>query len=294
MPGTAILQTFFDGLLVGAVYAAIGVTLTLVFGVMRIVTFYHGEFLMVALYLVYVSTTLLGIDSYVSIILVVPLMLLFTIIVYYVLIKPVLAANEHTQIVTTLAFGLVLPNLALVICCLLRQCHLDETALVGEVNSGWKIITAALTHERIALAGIAARARGFFDQLTTYIQTATRDGEPMARNPLVRDIIGSLSAQIEVARLLAVEVARLSKVDAVSVHQAAMLKVYASELMEALAETVLDLLGTGASLRPGPPSALIDGRFEYAVRDALLYTIGGGNNEIQRSLIASRGLNLPR
>lgn len=115
MSGTAILQIIFDGLLLGAVYAAIGVTLTLVFGVMRIVTFCHGEFLMVALYLVYASTTWLGLDSYVSTPVVMPLMLTFAIAVYYVIVEPVLAANEHNQIVTTLAFGLILQNLALII-----------------------------------------------------------------------------------------------------------------------------------------------------------------------------------
>jgi branched-chain amino acid transport system permease protein len=115
MPNSAILQTLFDGLLLGCVYAAIGVTLTLIFGVMRIVTFCHGEFLMVALYLVYIAVTWLGLDSYVSIIVVVPVMMVFAVAVYYLLIEPVLATNEHNQIVTTLAFGLVLQNAALLI-----------------------------------------------------------------------------------------------------------------------------------------------------------------------------------
>lgn len=172
--------------------------------------------------------------------------------------------------------------------------HLDGSALIGELNGGWKIITAALAHERVALAGIASRARAYFDKLVKYVMTATRDCAPMASSPLVWDILGSLAAQIEVARLFAVEAALLSKQEAVPLHKAAILKVYASELMERLAETALDLLGAGASLKPGPPSALIEGCFEYAVRDALLYTIGGGTNEIQRNLIASRGLALPR
>ena len=44
----------------------------------------------------------------------------------------------------------------------------------------------------------------------------------------------------------------------------------------------------------GAQGALCDSVFEYGVRDALLYTIGGGTNEIQRTLIALRGLDLPR
>jgi branched-chain amino acid transport system permease protein len=115
MFNSALLQVVFDGLLLGAVYAVIGVTLTLIFGVMRIVTFCHGEFLMVALYLTFTSVTWLGLNTYASMIVVVPVMLLFAVAVYFVIIEPVLARNEHNQIVTTLAFGLVLQNLALMI-----------------------------------------------------------------------------------------------------------------------------------------------------------------------------------
>ena len=67
-----------------------------------------------------------------------------------------------------------------------------------------------------------------------------------------------------------------------------------SELMERLSETAFDLLGPGATLAEGAQGALCDSVFEYGVRDALLYTIGGGTNEIQRTLIALRGLDLPR
>ena len=49
-----------------------------------------------------------------------------------------------------------------------------------------------------------------------------------------------------------------------------------------------------ATLADGAQGALCDSVFEYGVRDALLYTIGGGTNEIQRTLIALRGLDLPR
>ncbi|MFX6424225.1 hypothetical protein ABTG32_18525, partial [Acinetobacter baumannii] len=75
-----------------------------------IVTFCHGEFLMVALYLTYLAVTWLGLNSYVSIVIVVPLMLLFAAAVYFLFIEPILASNEHNQIVTTLALGLILQN----------------------------------------------------------------------------------------------------------------------------------------------------------------------------------------
>lgn len=113
MMSSVFAQTIVEGVLLGATYAALGVTLTLIFGVMRIVTFCHGELLMVGLYLTFVCVTRLGIDPYLSILLVLPGMVLFALAIYHWIVKPVLIAEEHNQIVTTLALGLVLQNLAL-------------------------------------------------------------------------------------------------------------------------------------------------------------------------------------
>ncbi|MDB5829567.1 MAG: acyl-CoA dehydrogenase [Variovorax sp.] len=169
-----------------------------------------------------------------------------------------------------------------------------DDALVGEENGGWKIITEALAHERVALAAIGARARAYFDRLLAYVRSAVRDGRPLAADSLVLDRVGALAAEVEAARLLAVRTALVVEQGDVPVWQAAMVKVYASELMERLSEAAFDLLGSGATLQPGATSSLADGVFEYGVRDALLYTIGGGTNEIQRTLIALHGLDLPR
>lgn len=126
------------------------------------------------------------------------------------------------------------------------------------------------------------------------MRTASRDGLPMAQDSLVLDRVGALGAEVEAARLLAVQTAQIVEQGEVLSWQAAMLKVYASELMERLCEAAFDLLGTGAALKGGCASAMGDGAFEYGVRDALLFTIGGGTNEIQRTLIVLRGLGLPR
>lgn len=172
--------------------------------------------------------------------------------------------------------------------------RVPESALVGDVNGGWKVITAALAFERVALASVAARGRAYFDRLVAYLGHAERNGVPLRQDRLVRDRIATLGSEIEAARLLAVQTAHLIDQGQVPVHEAAMSKVYAGELMERLGEAALDILGTGATLKGGPRSAVLDGDFEFGLRDSLLYAIGGGTNEIQRNIIALRGLGMPR
>jgi alkylation response protein AidB-like acyl-CoA dehydrogenase len=172
--------------------------------------------------------------------------------------------------------------------------RVPASAVVGEVNGGWKVITAALAFERIALAGVAARGRAYFDKLVAHARSASRGGRPMRDDPLVRERLATLAAEIEAARLLSVQTAQIVEDGGVPAHEAAMAKIYSGELMERLGEAALDLLGTGAGLRDGSRSTLLDGSFEFCIRDSLMYVIGGGTNEIQRNIVALRGLGLPR
>lgn len=172
--------------------------------------------------------------------------------------------------------------------------ELSADALIGEENGGWKIITEALAYERVTLGAIGARARRNFDRLLAHLRVRTPESQLSGPDTLVMDRIGGLGAEVEAARLLAVNTAQSVEQGEVPLVQAGMLKVYASELMERLSEAAFDLLGAAATLKEDAQGALADGAFEYGIRDALLYTIGGGTNEIQRTLIALRGLDLPR
>ena len=71
-------------------------------------------------------------------------------------------------------------------------------------------------------------------------------------------------------------------------------KVFSGELMERFGEGALEILGLAAALSQGAPGAIQNGRFEQNLRHSLMWVISIGTNEIQRSLIAQRGLGLPR
>jgi len=166
--------------------------------------------------------------------------------------------------------------------------------MVGKLNDGWRVITDALASERVMIGATRIAAiESIFDRLTNYVRTATVGGKPLGNDPVVRDRIGALAADIEVARQFQIRNARLVEQGKVPIHEAAMGKVFSSELQERLGETALDILGTGGLLSDGEPTAPL-GEMEQVLRHSIMGMIGGGTNEIQRNVIAIRGLELPR
>jgi branched-chain amino acid transport system permease protein len=110
---TAILQLIINGLLLGGIYALISIGLTLIFGVLEIVNFAHGEFLMLAMYASYFLFQLYGVDPYLSLVIILPLFFLIGVAVQRVTIQPILNAPPLNQIFMTVGLSMVLQNLAL-------------------------------------------------------------------------------------------------------------------------------------------------------------------------------------
>jgi branched-chain amino acid transport system permease protein len=110
---TAILQLIINGLLLGGIYALISIGLTLIFGVLEIVNFAHGEFLMLAMYAAYFLFQLYGVDPYLSLVIILPLFFLIGVAVQRVTIQPILSAPPLNQIFMTVGLSMVLQNLAL-------------------------------------------------------------------------------------------------------------------------------------------------------------------------------------
>lgn len=108
-----ILQLIINGLLLGGVYALLSIGLTLIFGVLEVINFAHGEFLMLSMYLTYFLFQGLGIDPYISIVIVLPTFFIFGLIVQQIIIKPLLNDPPLNLIFATIGLGLILQNLAL-------------------------------------------------------------------------------------------------------------------------------------------------------------------------------------
>ncbi len=169
-----------------------------------------------------------------------------------------------------------------------------DTARVGEINGGWKVITHALASERVLMGAHVANVRRVFDDLLRYLAHVKRDGRPMSLDPVARDRIAALAAELEAARQLAVNGVRVAQQGRLPVYEAAMSKVYSGELMQRICEAAIDLIGATAILSEDSRSAPLDGAIEQTLRRSIMMVVGGGTAQIQRTLIAQRGLMLPR
>ena len=107
------LQALVSGLLMGGIYALVAIGLTLIYGVMDIVNFAHGSFLMVGMYFTYWMFVLFGIDPYLSLAGGVVIFFLLGAGIQRLLIKPVINSPHHIQILLTIGLFLVMDNLAL-------------------------------------------------------------------------------------------------------------------------------------------------------------------------------------
>ncbi|HEV7575257.1 MAG TPA: acyl-CoA dehydrogenase family protein [Caldimonas sp.] len=169
--------------------------------------------------------------------------------------------------------------------------RIPADALIGPLNGGWKVLTDALANERGTVGGgIVLKVAHAFDLLCADVRAA-----PSLRDdPLVRERIATLAAEIEVGRRLMIHSAELATGGTTPPETGAISKVFSGELMERFGEAALDILGPRAALSHGASGALHEGRYEQGLRHSLMWVISIGTNEIQRSLIAQRGLGLPR
>ena len=110
-----LLQLILNGVMVGGMYAIIAVGLTLIFGIVRVVNFAHGEFLMVGMYAVYLMATYLGLHPYAAAVPVVVLLFALGVMVQRLIIEKLLNADEHIQIFATVGLSTALVNLALLV-----------------------------------------------------------------------------------------------------------------------------------------------------------------------------------
>ena len=164
--------------------------------------------------------------------------------------------------------------------------------VVGEPNQGWTYICEALDLERFAMMPVGPLEKKL-EALCAWLAGAERDGRPLREDPVARRTLARLATELEVARMLQRRVVCEAVKGGVPTVESSMYKLFMTGLGQRLASAALDLMGSTGQLRAGEPAAPVRGRFERSYRYTVVDTIGGGTSEIQKNIIARRGLGLP-
>jgi branched-chain amino acid transport system permease protein len=106
-------QLILSGILIGGIYALMSIGLTLIFGVLRVVNFAHGEFLMLGMYGAWALSTLVGLNPYTAALIVVPAMALFGALVHRIIISPALDKPHLVVVFATMGLSIFMQNVAL-------------------------------------------------------------------------------------------------------------------------------------------------------------------------------------
>ena len=173
--------------------------------------------------------------------------------------------------------------------------RVPREGLLGELNRGWYIATTTLDFERSSIGG-TSQARRSLEDLTRFAMTE-RDattGRAVWDSPLVRHAIADLWIDLDIATLLSYRVVSMQSRGLVPNYEASIIKVFNSEYLQKQARIGLGLMGLYGGLWGEGPWAKLQGRFSKSYVASVGIAIAGGTSEIQRNIIAQRGLGLPR
>jgi alkylation response protein AidB-like acyl-CoA dehydrogenase len=164
--------------------------------------------------------------------------------------------------------------------------------LVGEENRGWYIGTTTLDFERSSIASSTNLVLAVRD-LVAWARAHRGDTQcALTKTPALRSELADRAVEAGVAQLMSYQVISMQNAGLIPNREASIAKLYSSELEQRLALTGLKTLGLYGQLTDG--GAPLDGNLTRMYLYAVAITIGGGTSEIQRNIIAMRGLGMPR
>ena len=165
--------------------------------------------------------------------------------------------------------------------------------LVGELDRGWYVGAALLDFERSGVDR-PARARRVLDELVGFCKEDRRNGRSLSEDPLIRSALANIAVEIETCRMMCYNVAWMQSQQLVPNKEASITKAFGTEMMRRLYALGMRILGQYGQLEPGSKWAPLRGRVENAYLRSGGGTVAAGTSEIQRNVIATRGLGLPR
>ena len=171
--------------------------------------------------------------------------------------------------------------------------RVPKANLVGEENMGWYYVAVALDFERSHIRDAAIQRR-HLDEIAAHLGRSGSRRPALNADESVRNRLADAAINIEVGRWMAYRVASMQGQGLVPNAEASMCKLILTESAQKLANTILWVLGLHGQLGPGSAWEVSKGRFQRDYLLSISQTIAGGTSEIQRGIIARRGLGLPR
>ncbi len=165
--------------------------------------------------------------------------------------------------------------------------------LVGGEGQGWAVAKALLNAERSNVTR-AAQAQRYLDELVDWCRAQRGTAHDPLADPTNRMALARAVERVEVGRALSYRVAHQQAAGTLEPALPSLSKLYHSELTAQLRALGARILGPAGALLPDDPDSLLNGHFSEGLLLSLLHTIGGGTSEIQRDLISTTGLGLPR
>jgi len=166
--------------------------------------------------------------------------------------------------------------------------------LVGELNGGWKLITAQLNHERLGLGSWSDKVFGPFTRVFHWAKAPDENGHRAIDKPWVRTTLAECYARLEAMRLINFRIASDLENNKMDVALASTTKVYGAETNIDVLHKLMEIVGSAGLINSDSAAAVLYGELDYETRGAPMLTFGGGTNEIQREIIAQFGLGMPR
>ena len=172
--------------------------------------------------------------------------------------------------------------------------------LVGPENGGWRMITTQLNFERVALGPSGGIMRDL-EAVSEWARStpvggalAAAGGTRVIDLEWVRLNLAKVRAKVEVAELFNLRVAANQEQGELNPADASAMKIYGTELRIESLRLLMEVLGPAACLKRGSAGAILTGALEAEYRSAIVGTFGGGVNEIQREIVGTAGLGMPR
>ncbi len=172
--------------------------------------------------------------------------------------------------------------------------RVPRSCMLGELNDGWRVITAALNFERIGQPRYEA-AKTVLDEVIEYAQRATSNGQPLSKDPVLRQRIAEVYVRYRVARVLNYRLASVVATGGVpGPGESSLTRIHNILMTQRAGNLAMEVLGLDGRIQDEEDGAPSRGVLEYEWRKCISATIAAGTLEVQKDQVSVRGLGLPR